>query len=271
MRGDEELRVNIGSSPRVRGTGQGRCLRHRPVRVIPAGAGNRWRGQFAIGRSAGHPRGCGEQPPEHPVMSFVSGSSPRVRGTAAMASGAARRVRVIPAGAGNSLALPGPHLVQAGHPRGCGEQLAGGCSGGGVHGSSPRVRGTDNLGHLRGQADRVIPAGAGNRPTASSIYGPKAGHPRGCGEQPPGFDDDAMVIGSSPRVRGTVAAVEEAHGLDRVIPAGAGNSCPLQTMSKIPPGHPRGCGEQLHERPKPQFLSGSSPRVRGTVAWAGSM
>ena len=50
-----------GSSPRVRGEGHDPPRRHRPRRIIPAGAGRRTLGSPRCRPSQDHPRGCGEK------------------------------------------------------------------------------------------------------------------------------------------------------------------------------------------------------------------
>ena len=94
--------ISPGSSPRVRGTGRGQPGRHRGRRFIPAGAGNRSGRCPDAGGPAVHPRGCGEQASACSFCSAMTGSSPRVRGTAGPDQRGRFRRRFIPAGAGNS-------------------------------------------------------------------------------------------------------------------------------------------------------------------------
>ncbi len=85
MRSSASRAASIGSSPRVRGT-------RRLSRSTPAAR-------------AVHPRGCGEH---HNVLDFdlrFIGSSPRVRGTQPSSLRSRARIRFIPAGAGNTLAI----------------------------------------------------------------------------------------------------------------------------------------------------------------------
>ncbi len=73
---------------------------------------------------------------------------------------------------------------------------------------------------------------------------PATVHPRECGEHSTILEKALMPTGSSPRVRGTYSADVCEIGVDRFIPASAGN------MSK--------------QRPRRWAICGSSPRVRGT-------
>ena len=92
----------VGSSPRMRGTDEGRSLQTCQRRFIPAYAGNRKASTMEA------------QP--------WSGSSPRMRGTEPTRPRSHRQMRFIPAYAGNSstyLSLP---FLKPVHPRVCGEQ-----------------------------------------------------------------------------------------------------------------------------------------------------
>ncbi len=92
-----------GSSPRVRGT---------PDRSL-----------IASYFSAVHPRGCGEHLffPANRTGRF--GSSPRVRGTQKADRARVRKIRFIPAGAGNTRLYETLYAQLSVHPRGCGEHL----------------------------------------------------------------------------------------------------------------------------------------------------
>ena len=91
-------------------------------------------------------------------------------------------------------------------------------------GSSPRVRGTDLLAAIKFSGGRFIPACAGNRSSAEAGLPGFSVHPRVCGEQLDGLQNAARILGSSPRVRGTVIGRLKNHGHSRFIPACAGNS-----------------------------------------------
>ena len=151
------------------------------------------------------------------------------------------------------------------HPRVCGEQILVIRSPNGPVGSSPRVRGTVHGVDPRLPENRFIPACAGNRPKGRLISDGVPVHPRVCGEQASGDDARHDAIGSSPRVRGTVAGDIYILHRQRFIPACAGNRSVRLAMMPRPPVHPRVCGEQFQPRPNPSVSSGSSPRVRGTV------
>ncbi len=170
------------------------------------------------------------------------------------------------------------------HPRVCGEH------GHFSHmtcpsvGSSPRVRGTQIQHASHGRIHRIIPACAGNtggsgwcsrrrwdhpRVCGNTLLStarlrPKRDHPRVCGEHPFSSIVHNPPGGSSPRVRGTQIKLEETIWSAGIIPACAGNTAHMICLELPTRDHPRVCGEHMILLPSILFLSGSSPRVRGT-------
>ncbi len=173
----------VGSSPRLRGTGQGPMAQGVPIRFIPAPAGNRGQGVRSQSNRSVHPRTCGEQ--EHQLFGGPPspGSSPRLRGTGFAGSSGHSRSRFIPAPAGNRPASVVASTVATVHPRACGEQGMGKTVVMMTVGSSPRLRGTGP--HRGGSSTppRFIPAPAGNRFCFPLCRGLPPVHPRACGEQ----------------------------------------------------------------------------------------
>ena len=133
-----------------------------------------------------------------------------------------------------------------------------------VSGSSPRVRGTELSKCFIEVSAGIIPACAGNRPWPQ--FGGVAGrdHPRVCGEQEHLSADEYIAEGSSPRVRGTVAALLPPMLSTGIIPACAGNRLTSLGGAYSGGDHPRVCGEQCTQPVIIQPEAGSSPRVRGT-------
>ena len=105
--GEQSVAVKVGktrqgSSPRVRGAG---LVRRRLVHwrgIIPARAGSSRPPKLGRGRSRDHPRACGEQARWRLSPPRLSGSSPRVRGAAAVIWKVEVLVGIIPARAGSS-------------------------------------------------------------------------------------------------------------------------------------------------------------------------
>ena len=273
-----------GSSPRVRGTRPAQIVDPVVLWFIPEFAGNAPKSSIRNAATTVHPRVCGERGCSgrprrsgsvHPRVcgeranralrvSANFGSSPRMRGTRICSAASSQRRRFIPAYAGTLHAghvadppmrfipayagnarpqLPSPMWPSV-HPRVCGERGSSSIRSSNAAGSSPRMRGT------RGERDHVflrrrfIPACAGNARRAGVAHRGGAVHPRVCGERLHSVAVSAILLGSSPRVRGT----------------------PRSTASdgSRPQVHPRVCGERTTCRIERSATAGSSPRVRGT-------
>ena len=192
-----------GSSPRARGTPDWRLLVGVCVRFIPAGAGNTTESPPRKANSAVHPRGRGEHMTMPHAFPYVTGSSPRARGTRAEGPRARGQARFIPAGAGNTRQRRHRLSEDAVHPRGRGEHWTHLCIAGALTGSSPRARGTRVRVALLTPEHRFIPAGAGNTHGWCDRGAAWAVHPRGRGEHALTGLGSAWDAGSSPRARGT--------------------------------------------------------------------
>ena len=177
------MRLNAGSSPRLRGTVHRRRCNHELGRFIPAPAGNRIVTVTSFPLAAVHPRACGEQLTRILESAVDAGSSPRLRGTGFSSQPAHSDYRFIPAPAGNSMSTGVGSVLGPVHPRACGEQITSLSNKTRLTGSSPRLRGTE--GPLRPQwsCSRFIPAPAGNRREIGNGSLTDPVHPRACGEQ----------------------------------------------------------------------------------------
>ncbi len=193
-----------GLSPLARGTRPRALTQMRPVRFIPAGAGNTGP-LYAIGtKNTVYPRWRGEHSVYHSGQIVVNGLSPLARGTQKGKAHGQRRRRFIPAGAGNTRRVPEEREPPAVYPRWRGEhiwKLSNSPIGDGL---SPLARGTRK--HKRYRRSR------------SSVY------PRWRGEHTLGMLPSYVRDGLSPLARGTLSyIVLQADDL-RFIPAGAGNT-----------------------------------------------
>ena len=213
-----------GSSPLVRGTVLSDEDSGTLRRFIPARAGNSAQTGSRSMCCAVHPRSCGEQICVWMFALAASGSSPLVRGTADISSGAVGGLRFIPARAGNSPYVTKLPPLTAVHPRSCGEQSRCNQPLSLPTGSSPLVRGTGKSCRYLSSAYRFIPARAGNSLTIASKWSTSTVHPRSCGEQQVRTLTEWCFCGSSPLVRGTVNKITCGDNCDRFIPARAGNS-----------------------------------------------
>ena len=134
-----------------------------------------------------------------------------------------------------------------------------------VIGSSPRVRGAGHVCDEGRGGQRIIPGRAGSRTPLRPPPAASRDHPRTCGEQlclsrlPDG------LAGSSPRVRGAGPPWRQMVSQAGIIPARAGSSATGWTCESAAGDHPRACGEQQFLTSLSEYVSGSSPRVRGAV------
>ena len=256
------------------------------LRFIPAYAGNAHGCAWPRFRGTVHPRVCGERFSRCRSRRSSAGSSPRMRGTRAPQDRELGLRRFIPAYAGNAFPDAGRVARRPVHPRVCGERAV-------IHrnrlqsrGSSPRMRGTPFQHQCDAAQHRFIPAYAGNACPAGPRARSPSVHPRVCGER--GFmvkaachDSGSSRVcgerhvlhhhllrsaGSSPRMRGTLWKLLSRAQVSRFIPAYAGNAAVLSKYSECPPVHPRVCGERIVVMALEAVPSGSSPRMRGTLA-----
>ena len=136
--------------------------------------------------------------------SRITGSSPRMRGTPQPATERGCSHRIIPAYAGNTPPCRPGRPESPDHPRVCGEHLTLPPPASLYCGSSPRMRGTRDGEGGRLAAVRIIPAYAGNTHQSHGNGGMSPDHPRVCGEHLSIHIVYNVIIGSSPRMRGTL-------------------------------------------------------------------
>ncbi len=114
------------------------------------------------------------------------------------------------------------------------------------------------------EANRFIPAGAGNTVKLAIGYDDKTVYPRWRGEHDSPGDRYLPGTGLSPLARGTQRASRPEQALVRFIPAGAGNTSYFLLSRSAFSVYPRWRGEH----PKSQFdddaWDGLSPLARGT-------
>ena len=222
MRASKTARVS-GSSPLARGTSYPPGLCGRDARLIPARAGNIFLPTFRGVPGAAHPRSRGEHALREGELARECGSSPLARGTFNARKIRRTRNRLIPARAGNILALSPVNSGAKAHPRSRGEHDGGGSPLQPGAGSSPLARGTLSFAKISRISTRLIPARAGNiKPPSLTTPAPPA-HPRSRGEH----EDFGISVqdsgGSSPLARGTWVGSGEVCREFRLIPARAGN------------------------------------------------
>ena len=114
---------DAGSSPRMRGKlGFGSTRQCRP-RIIPAHAGQTDDAVFSMLRHPDHPRACGANSASDWVEAWRTGSSPRMRGKRALCDRHGRKLRIIPAHAGQTRRCGRFSMPQVDHPRACGANV----------------------------------------------------------------------------------------------------------------------------------------------------
>ena len=189
-----------------------------------------------------HPRGCGAHGTSFHLPTFMSGSSPRVRGSLNQLDFLDNQFGIIPAGAGLTIPTPSLENPLRDHPRGCGAHQTCRTSHLGPMGSSPRVRGSPRWRCGPVTLPGIIPAGAGLTLSSIAATDSTRDHPRGCGAHFIQKVEKDTGAGSSPRVRGSRIVFDARPGTAGIIPAGAGLTCQLPCRMSLHRDHPRGCG-----------------------------
>ena len=227
----------------MRGARCNRAGQNARGRIIPACAGSTITCFRTILRPRDHPRACGEHVTWASSSQAMPGSSPRVRGAPNSVLVHYPDVGIIPACAGSTSRRNRRCRVRGDHPRVCGEHQKALMEYVRRSGSSPRVRGA------------LCSTG---RLTISA-----RDHPRVCGEHAMCSDASGARVGSSPRVRGARSYVESRNSPVGIIPACAGSTVGLRSLTRSRWDHPRVCGEHQHDQGGYKRQGGSSPRVRG--------
>ena len=191
------------------------------------------------------------------------GSSPQVRGRSGQFGPDGLVCRLIPAGAGQMLALPVAARRWRAHPRRCGADVIPALGDYAGEGSSPQVRGRWPIVSIFNPFLGLIPAGAGQMDTSFPSRCRKRAHPRRCGAD---FLYSCRVtppVGSSPQVRGRFASSVFDTGHIGLIPAGAGQIDGAIRSNPARGAHPRRCGADPRASCRKSVIFGSSPQVRG--------
>ena len=149
----------------------------------------------------------------------------------------------------------------------CGEKSRCGTFALQIPGSPPRVRGKGPCHHPVIFVDRITPAYAGKRASASPAPSVPWDHPRVYGEKLARLYSSVPVPGSPPRVRGKATNAGSSGRAAGITPAYAGKSCRAVRSRWRARDHPRVCGEKQGQKDSIINQLGSPPRVQGKV-WA---
>ena len=231
-----------GSSPRMRGSQiVTDCIVTKPG-IIPAHAGLTLSpgNQFEIRRD--HPRACGA----HPTLSgedwLVPGSSPRMRGSHGYETNSFHVPGIIPAHAGLTRYHVSSGQYRGDHPRACGAHLHRTkqiCT---LWGSSPRMRGSRGAGDEEETLQGIIPAHAGLTLLQQVKLFVARDHPRACGAHGVIMRKVIILLGSSPRMRGSPGRRIAMTDYEGIIPAHAGLTPIWRRSDRKRRDHPRACG-----------------------------
>ncbi len=254
-----------GLSPLARGTPRTASQPVRPVRFIPAGAGNTARWLPTTGQPSVYPRWRGEHVLIAVVTVGICGLSPLARGTPHQNPPENAHPRFIPAGAGNTDFDVEKIRTSAVYPRWRGEHERVGYRPELEDGLSPLARGTHLFPHPVIYLQRFIPAGAGNTWRGRREILTTAVYPRWRGEHQERDTPKASAIGLSPLARGTPTFRRILVPSRRFIPAGAGNTMAQIQLIKISAVYPRWRGEHYLYDLDVGFATGLSPLARGTL------
>ena len=132
-------------------------------------------------------------------------------------------------------------------------------------GLSPRVRGSLASGVDDGQMEGSIPACAGEPAVRGRRLGVLRVYPRVCGGATGMTPHPRLVLGLSPRVRGSRRPRSRPTSLEGSIPACAGEPLSKHSQCSFHGVYPRVCGGAIKQAFTVQFSWGLSPRVRGSL------
>ena len=236
-----------GSSPLTRGKLTDLIPALAGIRLIPAHAGKTKRSDHTDPGPAAHPRSRGENTADDALTAQPAGSSPLTRGKQPSQRSRCTAMRLIPAHAGKTLAVPLVETIQRAHPRSRGENHCRLDVDISIGGSSPLTRGKRPLIGLFWPVSRLIPAHAG-KTSSSQAGGPRCrAHPRSRGENVRKRSNGIYTLGSSPLTRGKRFNVGAGLRITRLIPAHAGKTLVGEAASEDGGAHPRSRGENASD------------------------
>ena len=131
-------------------------------------------------------------------------------------------------------------------------------------GSSPRMRGTHARASPYTVAPGLIPTYAGNTEDEPGRTRMPRAHPHVCGEHACHSWLLRLLLGSSPRMRGTLLLTVLRVSSSGLIPTYAGNTAVARHLTPLAGAHPHVCGEHDSSPSRRVSFQGSSPRMRGT-------
>ena len=253
-----------GPSPRARGSRDQLQRKHHLHGSIPASAGKPLPRRVELLPRRVHPRERGEARTHPPAQDRGQGPSPRARGSRLPAGAPDRREGSIPASAGKPpRSAPGCATWRV-HPRERGEAASARSGDTSLAGPSPRARGSPNRRSSAEAGARSIPASAGKPPGSPVRRCTSRVHPRERGEAWRPVIRSQLIVGPSPRARGSRVRADSHLIRVRSIPASAGKPAPLLGRRRFAGVHPRERGEAQDAAGGRLDVYGPSPRARGS-------
>ena len=153
------------------------------------------------------------------------------------------RIGIIPACAGKPICWQAPACRSRDYPRVCGEATAACQVSCHFPGLSPRVRGSLSLPSAAPFHPGIIPACAGKPRSPRASPPARRDYPRVCGEAMTTDLIIQLVLGLSPRVRGSRRPAPDCSGSAGIIPACAGKPFTSERCNADSRDYPRVCGE----------------------------
>ena len=173
-------------------------------------------------------------------------------------------LRFIPTHVGNTILSEHTLPYSTVHPHACGEHKEFSLYNAPKTGSSPRMWGTPKKQVRFRLRQRFIPTHVGNTRFKRINFASNTVHPHACGEHTCLPFAMEAVIGSSPRMWGTLEEYSSRCRFIRFIPTHVGNTledlCKRNRLSV----HPHACGEHCSRSMYSAMVVGSSPRMWGT-------
>ena len=255
-----------GLSPRGRGSRSRGSHSESDWRPIPAWAGQPLRRTRRSGWSQAYPRVGGAAVGGSSHSPQLPGLSPRGRGSLIADQGEATVGGPIPAWAGQPGGSVTIRLNTEAYPRVGGAASAYPLPVSALDGLSPRGRGSHRCWSGSGQAQRPIPAWAGQPPPRRPSRSSSGAYPRVGGAASPCAAVNASRRGLSPRGRGSHEGATETFTWTRPIPAWAGQPAARMRRRPAARAYPRVGGAARMVHWKVWVASGLSPRGRGSPA-----
>ncbi len=125
--------------------------------------------------------------------------------------------------------------------------------------------GTHDIGAASPLSPRFIPTHVGNTSQGKRLHRHHSVHPHACGEHHAGTQAAPFHRGSSPRMWGTLPDSKLRIRKLRFIPTHVGNTSRPGRLHLPRSVHPHACGEHHDDHSLIPFVTGSSPRMWGTL------